>query len=61
MVIQEKYKDRFIRSYSDRGMRIRGGEPEGLYDVAIDPEELHRKYVETDIPIEDEEAQSKFD
>lgn len=42
----------YVRTYSDRGMMIHGGFPEGDYDEAIDPAELGRTYVETDIPIE---------
>ena len=42
----------FIRTYSDTGMMIHGGVPEGNYDEAVDPAELGRTYVETDIPIE---------
>jgi hypothetical protein len=33
-------------------MKIHGGVPEGDYDEAYDPVEMHREYVETDIPIE---------
>lgn len=43
-----------IRSYSDRGVYIHGGFPEGDYEDAIDPVDAMRTYVETDIPIEDE-------
>lgn len=54
MVIQEYYTTRsdgvrLIRSYSNRGFMIeRNGV---MYDEAIDPEELHREYTETDVPI----------
>ena len=44
----------FIRSYSDAGMMIHGGVPEGDYSEAVDPAELGRTYTETDIPIEGE-------
>lgn len=44
----------FIRSYSDKGMKIHGGMPEGDYDVAEDPASFGRTYTETDIPIDDE-------
>ena len=44
----------YTRTYSDRGMMIHGGVPEGDYDEAVDPAELGRTYVETDIPIEGE-------
>lgn len=44
----------YTRTYSDTDMMIHGGVPEADYDEAIDPAELGRTYVETDIPIEDE-------
>ena len=44
----------FVRTYSDRGMMIHGGVPEGDYAEATDPAELGRTYTETDIPIEDD-------
>lgn len=42
----------FIRTYSDAGMMIHGGSPEGDYSEALDPAELGRTYTETDIPID---------
>lgn len=42
----------FIRTYSDAGMLIHGGSPEGDYSEACDPAEFGRTYTETDIPIE---------
>jgi len=46
----------FIRTYSDRGMKIHGGLPEGDYDEALDPIGLGRTYNETNIPIESDEG-----
>ena len=46
----------FIRTFSDAGMKIHGGNPAGDYDVAEDPAEFNRTYTETDIPIDDSEA-----
>lgn len=63
MVIQEYYTTRsdgvrLIRSYSNRGFMI---ERDGvMYDEAIDPEDLHREYTETDTPIFEDER-SEFD
>lgn len=54
MLIQEQIGN-FIKTYSDKGVYIRGGYPEGLYVEATDPAELNRTYEETDIPIETEE------
>ena len=42
----------FIRTYSDAGVMIHGGSPEGDYSEACDPAEFGRTYTETDIPIE---------
>lgn len=55
MLIQETIGN-LIKTYSDAGMYIRGGYPEGLYVEATDPAELNRQYEETDIPIEEEET-----
>lgn len=55
MIIQENVTisgKSFVKTYSDRGMMIHGGSPEGDYAEAIDPAELGRTYTETDIPIE---------
>ena len=43
----------FIRTYSDRGMMVHGGIPEGDYSEATDPAELGRTYTETNIPVDD--------
>lgn len=43
-----------IKTYSDIGMKIHGGMPEGDYDEAYDPIDSGRTYVETDIPIEED-------
>ena len=57
MIIQEEIGNGLIKTYSDKGMFIKGGVPEGLYAEAIDPKELGRVYVETDetIPQPEEE------
>lgn len=49
----------FVRTYSDQGMMIHGGIPEGDYDEALDPIELSRTYTETSTPIEEEEAEAE--
>ena len=46
----------FIKTYSDSGMMINGGVPEGDYSEACDPAEFGRTYTETDIPIEGESS-----
>lgn len=47
----------FIRTYSDAGMLIHGGVPEGNYDEAVDPAEFGRTYTETNIPVDNTEAE----
>lgn len=57
MIVQEHYELNgvdFIRTTSDKGMKVHGGFPEADYDEGLDPAEFNRQYTETDIPIEDE-------
>lgn len=58
MIIQENLGNGIIRTYSNAGFKVHGGMPEADYDVAYDPEDAHREYTETDIPI-DEDVRSK--
>lgn len=39
----------FIRTYSDAGRYVVGGEPYGEYSEACDPAEFGRTYVEGDV------------
>ena len=58
MLIQEKIiinGKEFIHSYSDSGFMIHGGSPEGDYSEAYDPAEFERTYIETNIPVDQEE------
>lgn len=55
-MIQTETIGSFIRSYSDKGMKIHGGLPEGDYDEALDPIGSGRTYTETNIPIETDEG-----
>lgn len=59
MIVREAMGD-LIRTYSDRGMLIRGGFPEGLYAEAIDPAELGRMYEETNIQIPVDEPEEEI-
>ena len=54
MIIQE-IKGNLVKTYSDRGVKVHGGFPEADYDEVYDPIDMHREYVETDIPVEEEE------
>lgn len=59
MIVTEQFEisgQQFVRTYSDRGVMIHGGSPEGDYSEACDPAEFGRTYTETDIPIEGEDA-----
>lgn len=47
----------FIRTYSDSGMKIHGGNPSADYDEAVDLAELGLTYVETDIPVDSADAE----
>lgn len=53
MIIYEDLGNGLTKAYSDRGMMIHGGSPEGDYAETVDPSELNRTYEETDIPIDD--------
>ena len=60
MIVTEFYYTRddgvaLNRTYSDRGMMIHGGFPEGDYEESIDPEDANRVFTETDIPIPDDD------
>lgn len=46
-----------IKTYSDLGMKIHGGFPEADYDEAYDPIDMGRTYIETDIPVDEAEAE----
>ncbi len=60
MIITETYElngRQFIRTYSDAGRYVVGGEPVGAYTEANDPAELGRVYTEGDlIPDDGDEA-----
>lgn len=58
-MIKTEIKDNIIHTWSDKGMKIHGGFPEGDYDEAYDPIALGRTYTETDIPIDSDEAEAE--
>lgn len=49
-MIVTKNEDRFVTTYSDKGFKIRGGNPVGDYDSATDIVGSTNTYTETDIP-----------
>ena len=63
MIIKEKIginNKEFIRHYSDLNLLIQKIGTEEIYSEAIDPIEYEREYIETDMPIE-EENEEVFD
>lgn len=58
-MIKKEIIGNLVRTYSDNGMKIHGGFPEGDYDEAFDPVELEKTYTETDIPIENEDTDAE--
>ena len=66
-IIQETYTlngRQFVRTYSDAGRYVVGGEPYGSYSEANDPAEFGRTYIEGDLMSSDElagEAQEILD
>lgn len=59
MIVQEHFdvngRD-FIRTYSDSGRYVVGGQPYGEYSEACDPAELGRTYTEGELMSPDESA-----
>ena len=60
-IVREILDEDTIRTYSDRGVLIHGGFPEGDYAEAIDPISMNRTYTETEIPIDELDAQDALD
>lgn len=54
MIIKETYKERFIRTYSDAGFKIRQVSTGIVYDEAVDV--VDKEYVETDEKRDDRPA-----
>lgn len=52
MIKTETLANGLVKTYSDQGFYIHGGEPEGDYTEAFDPADAGRTYTETDIPID---------
>lgn len=53
MIKTEVIDEKYIKTWSDQGMYIYGGQPIGLYAEATDPINSGRTYIETDEPIEE--------
>lgn len=62
MIVQEHFEIEgrdLVRTYSDAGRYVVGGEPYGAYEEAVDPAELNRQYVEGDLIGGDEEVNAE--
>ena len=62
MIVREFYRTRkdgvdLYRTYSDEGLKIQKVGTDEIYDEAIDIDGAPYTYVETDIPIEQEETE----
>ena len=53
-MIKTEIINNLVHTWSDRGVKIHGGFPEGDYDDVYDPIDSGRTYVETDIPIDED-------
>ena len=53
-MIKTEIANNLVHTWSDSGMKIHGGMPEGDYDEAYDPIDSGRTYTETNIPIEED-------
>lgn len=53
MIQTKNLSEKLIRTYSDVGFKIKRDGV--IYDEAVDPIELNRKYTETDIPVSQSE------
>ncbi len=61
MIVTEYIDKDTIRTYSDKGVYIHGGYPEGDYEEAIDPSGMNRIYTETDILIPTDDTVEEID
>lgn len=53
MIKTEIIDNKYIKTWSDQGFYIFGGNPVGIYAEATDPIDSGRTYIETYEPIED--------
>lgn len=56
-IVKEKEGEGLVKTYSDAGYYIHGGNPDGDYAMAIDPESATRTYTETTRKIEAKETE----
>lgn len=54
-IVKEKEGEWLVKTYSGAGYYIHGGNPDGDYAMAIDPESATRTYTETTRKIETKE------
>lgn len=58
-MIKTETINNIVHTWSDKRMKIHGGMPESDYDETYDPADMGRTYIETDIPIEQDEAEAE--
>ena len=51
MIVREQIGGTLVKTYSDLGVMVHGGNPEANYAEVIDPISAGRTYTETNIPI----------
>lgn len=56
-MIKTETVNNLVHTWSDLGVKIHGGFPEGDYDEAYDPIDGGRTYTETDIPVDETSAE----
>lgn len=60
MIVKEQINDKLVKTYSDEGFMILRKDTGVLYEEAIDPVEIKREYIETDILIKTEEQEDEL-
>lgn len=54
MIVIENLEEGMTRAYSNKGVKIHGGFPEGDYDIVYYPTDSAQTFVETNIPIDED-------
>ena len=54
MIVIENLEEGMTRAYSNKGVKIHGGFPDGDYDIVYYPTDSAQTFVETNIPIDED-------
>lgn len=54
MIVIENLEEGMTRAYSNKGVKIHGGFPEGDYDIVYYPTDSAQTFVETNTPIDED-------